>query len=155
MASRKTYNKDLDFLEFRPDLRVGAKQGKRTQVETESEMEEIMLTNQRDDKNSNLRIRRRERVVAEIVQKLREELRVDILRIIREEVRENLRLIIGETIKEDIRTIMQEGRTLAFKKIAKETVEEDIRVRIVGSQEEVFYESESVDRKRSNVKDVS
>lgn len=154
MASRKTYNKNLDFLEFRPDLRVGAKQGKRTQ-ETESEMEEIMLTNQRDDKNSNLRIRRRERVVAEIVQKLGEELRVDILRIIRKEVRENLRLIIGETIKEDIRTIMQEGRTLAFKKIAKETVEEDIRVRIVGFQEEVFYESESVDRERSNVKDVS
>lgn len=118
-------------------------------------MEEIMLTNQRDDKNSNLRIRRRERVVAEIVQKLREELRVDILRIIREEVRENLRLIIGETIKEDIRTIMQEGRTLAFKKIAKETVEQDIRVRIVGTQEEVFYESKSVDRERSNVKDVS
>lgn len=74
--------------------------------------------------------------------KLREELRVDILRIIRKEVRENLRLIIGDSIKEELKSFFQEGGASMFKKAARDSVEENIRERVVGSLMEDNVESE-------------
>lgn len=107
------------------------------------------MIEQKEDRGGRFRLRKREQMIGEIVGKLREELRVDILRIIREEVRENLRSIIGDSIKEEFKILFQEGGTSMFRKAARDSVEENIRERVVGSLNEVNFESESRANERS------
>lgn len=84
-------------------------------------------------------IEKKQNNIKEIVLKLREELRVDILRIIREEVRDSLRTIVREEIKKEFRTLSQGGHLLNIRELIRETVDEDIRDRVLGSQEEMFF----------------
>lgn len=84
-------------------------------------------------------IEKKQNNIKEVVLKLREELRVDILRIIREEVRDSLRTIVGEEIKKEFRTLSQGGHSLNIRELIRETVDEDIRDRVLGSQEEMFF----------------
>lgn len=144
----KTHDKNIDFPAFRPQGRLSSRHSRLSQAVKELENEEICLIEQKEDRSGKSMSRRREQIIGEIVGKLREELRVDILRIIRGEVRENLRLIIGDSIKEELKSFFQEGGASMFKKAARDSVEENIRERVVGSlmEDNVESESEPIDR---------
>lgn len=148
VVGEKCHEKSIEFPDFRPQGRLSCSQFRPLQVD-ELENEEVCLIEQKEDRGGRFRLRKREQMIREIVDKLRDELRVDILRIIREEVRENLRSIIGDSIKEEFKILFQEGGTSMFRKAARDSVEENIRERVVGSLNEVNFESESGANERS------
>lgn len=88
-------------------------------------------------------VERREQLIGKIVNKLRNELRVHILRIIREEVRQKLRMVIGDAIREEVRAVLTGDGSAFFRETARESMEENIRERIVGTLNEEIIESES------------
>lgn len=139
-------NRERDF----PELRNRA-----SHLEIESESEEINIINSRTDRFSNINLRRRARIIAEIVQKLKEELRIEILRIVREEVRDSLKTVVGEVVREEIRLLFQEGGPPSLINLVKESIKEDIDRRILSPIVGNIEESVSVERERSLMGDVT
>lgn len=50
-----------------------------------------------------------------------------------------MRTIVREKIKKEFRTLSQGGHSLNIRELIRETVDEDIRDRVLGSQEEMFF----------------
>lgn len=151
VTGKRVIDKDLDFPELRPNFRLATNTNRHSFSKDEITLESETGTSQSNDRaiiNDILK----KRVVAEVTKKLREEVRVDILRIIREEVRENLKIIIKESIRSELKIALEESRASTFRNLIRETVKEDIRERMLGSQEESVYESESETSKRSTNK---
>lgn len=75
MAGGKILERELDFPEFIPGRNRLKSQRKMSQTEVESELEDVCNNSVKEARGNNGRMRRRERLIAKIVQKLKEELR--------------------------------------------------------------------------------
>lgn len=143
-VARGTYNvRNRDFPILKSQGKIVGDRSKDKHVEIEQDSVDAELSVQKDMRNVWSMVERREQLIGEIVNKLRNELRVDILRILREEVRQKLRMVIGDAIREEVRAVLTGDGSAFFRETARESVEENIRERVVGTLNEEIIESES------------